>query len=227
MHPLLVDRDDPAELLKRVREPDRYIRELQDLWRDEQRRRREFVEALTPDDKAEWINGEAVYHSPARHAHNAAVNSLSTLLSNWRLGGGNITVTVQKQMMELARSNYEPDVAVWLRSTHVPEPDQLLYPACDLVVEVLSESSVKRDRGPKYIDYAAAGISEYWIVDADAETVEQYQEVDGAYRIQAVHRDDSCIRSFVLPGFEIRLLAVFDFAVQTTEARRLLAGDPL
>lgn len=227
MDPMLVDRDDPGELLKRISEPEEYIGQLQRLWQDEQRRRRAFVEKLTPERKAEWINGEAVYHSPARHAHNAAVGSLFALLNDYRRAGAEITVTVEKQMIELARSNYEPDVAVWLASTHQPEPGQVLYPPCDLVVEVLSEKTAKRDRGDKYVDYAAAGIREYWIVDADARTIEQYEDHDGAYRVLGIHREGDRLRSVAIEGFEILVAAVFNFAVQAAEGKRLSSGKAL
>ncbi|GAB2598351.1 Uma2 family endonuclease [Spirosoma areae] len=38
-------------------------------------------------------------------------------------------------------------------------------PAPDLVIEVLSKSTARRDRGVKFTDYAANGIAEYWIVN--------------------------------------------------------------
>ena len=48
------------------------------------------------------------------------------------------------------------------------------FPPPDLVVEVLSESTEKRDRGVKFEDFAAHGVGEYWMIDADKETLEQY-----------------------------------------------------
>ncbi len=43
--------------------------------------------------------------------------------------------------------------------------DQVLFPAPDLVVAVLSESTKSNDRGIKFKDYEAHGIVEYWLVD--------------------------------------------------------------
>lgn len=143
------------------------------------------------------------------------------LLTDYRRGGGPITVTVEKQMIELACSNLEPDVAVWLRSNHVPDPAQVIYPACDLVVEVLSESSVKRDRGTKYVEYAEAGIADYWIVDADLKRVERYRERDGVYVAEGVFGTGDTLTSLALPALSFDAGALFEFALQDSEGRRL------
>jgi Uma2 family endonuclease len=37
----------------------------------------------------------------------------------------------------------------------------------DLVVGITSPESISRDRGEKYVEYEAAGIPEYWLIDAD------------------------------------------------------------
>jgi Uma2 family endonuclease len=44
----------------------------------------------------------------------------------------------------------------------------------DLVVEILSPSSVKRDKVSKVEAYARFGVPEYWIVDMGNEALEQY-----------------------------------------------------
>jgi Uma2 family endonuclease len=44
-----------------------------------------------------------------------------------------------------------------------------------LAVEVLSPSTASRDRGKKRRIYQAAGVGEYWIVDADARIVERWE----------------------------------------------------
>ena len=43
-------------------------------------------------------------------------------------------------------------------------PERLLGPA-DLVVELISDNSVTRDRRDKFGEYAAAGVPEYWLFD--------------------------------------------------------------
>ncbi|MBQ4417540.1 MAG: Uma2 family endonuclease [Butyrivibrio sp.] len=66
----------------------------------------------------------------------------------------------------------EPDVLV------VCDPDKLKEDGChgapDLCVEVVSESSRKRDYLIKLMKYGNAGVREYWIVDRDHNRITVY-----------------------------------------------------
>lgn len=53
-----------------------------------------------------------------------------------------------------------------------------IYGAPDLVIEVLSPSTRKKDMQLKYHKYGNAGVREYWIVDPSNKTVIQYNLVD-------------------------------------------------
>ena len=54
-------------------------------------------------------------------------------------------------------------------------------PAPELVVELVSPSQESRDYRYKRSEYAARGISEYWVVDAIAQKVTIFQWVEGFY----------------------------------------------
>lgn len=62
-----------------------------------------------------------------------------------------------------------------------------IYGAPNLIVEVLSPSTAKNDRGYKMQLYARFGIGEYWIVDPINKTIEIYLLTDGVYSIEAVY----------------------------------------
>ena len=64
-----------------------------------------------------------------------------------------------------------------------------IYGAPDLVVEVLSPSTMMHDRGPKMRHYAAAGVKEYWIVSPEMKSVEVYYNQDGRFEIVATYVD--------------------------------------
>lgn len=117
---------------------------------------------MTPNDKAEFINGSVIVHSPSRARHVLVVTRITVLLHAYvqhrRLG----LVTAEKALISLTRNDYEPDVAFFGRSkADTIGAETLLFPAPDLVVEVLSESTEARDRGVKHVDYAAHGVTEY------------------------------------------------------------------
>jgi len=78
----------------------------------------------------------------------------------------------------------------------------------DLVVEVLSPSSVKRDRVMKLHSYARFGVPEYWIVDPLNVTLEKYVliEKNQPYLLVDVYSADEIVVSQHLPcvGFQVK-----------------------
>lgn len=103
---------------------------------------------------------------------------------------------------------------------HVVTPGGL-QGAPDLVVEIISPSSMKRDRGDKMKLYERCGIGEYWLVDARTRSVEVYVNglVNGVqdFVLRDVFFIDTAlestatviVRSVVLPDFTMPLVAVF------------------
>lgn len=78
----------------------------------------------------------------------------------------------------------------------VCDPDKIrsdgVYGAPDLVVEVLSPSTARYDRGRKKDVYERCGVREYWIVSPTDKMVEQYFLEDGKlvlHDVYAVHPD--------------------------------------
>lgn len=65
----------------------------------------------------------------------------------------------------------------------------------DLVVEIVSPSSLKRDKLRKLKLYAASGIPEYWIVDPAGGTLEQHMLYEGRYDLCNIYIGDESVRS--------------------------------
>lgn len=62
-----------------------------------------------------------------------------------------------------------------------------VHGAPDLVVEVLSLGTAKRDRGYKKDMYEKSGVREYWIVSPKEKTVEVYLLEDGHFRLDGAY----------------------------------------
>jgi len=73
---------------------------------------------------------------------------------------------------------FVPDIAVVCNKDIIKE-DDAIYGAPDLIVEVLSPSTSKRDRGYKKEIYGKYGVREYWLVDTTNRTIEIYTQKDG------------------------------------------------
>lgn len=184
--------------------------------------RRHFYEIIEEDKKMEFINGEIVFHSPAKLRHTNSVKLLTTLLSSFVIRHDLGFVGSEKMLISLTRNDYEPDICFFEKARSRDfKSDQMQFPALDLVVEVLSPTTEKHDRETKFQDYAAHGIKEYWIIDAEHETIEQYLLQDEEYELMLKAKDGS-IQSVVLPDFSIRNRAVFDEKVNLEELKKLI-----
>ena len=81
--------------------------------------------------------------------------------------------------------------------------------APDMVVEILSKSSLGRDRVLKFNRYLKAGIREYWIVEPDSKTATVYILDNGRYYSTAYAETDNA-PVHVLEGCTINLTDVFE-----------------
>ena len=101
-------------------------------------------------------------------------------------------------------------------------PKQMQFPAPDFVAEVVSPSTEHNDKVIKFEDYAAHGIHEYWIIDPETETVEQYLVGDdSSYKLQ-IKATTGVLTSRVIQGFSIPVRAIFDEAENLAALRSLL-----
>jgi Uma2 family endonuclease len=79
----------------------------------------------------------------------------------------------------------------------------------DLVVEILSPGTRRRDLTVKRDLYAQFGVREYWVVDPEAQTVEVLERVGNSFRSVPLSKDGA-IQSRVLPGLRLTLETVFE-----------------
>lgn len=189
----------------------RQLEVLNEAMREEQKRRERFYEEMTPSQKVEFINGYTVLHSPARWQHTKALGRLSALLSAYVDRHGLGEVGAEKVLVSLSRNDYKPDIAFFAKEKSAAfHVDQMIFPAPDLAVEVLSPGTERLDRRAKKEDYARHGVTEYWIVAPATQTVEQYQLTGSDYRLLGTWQVDDQIVSISIPGFRVPVRAIFD-----------------
>ncbi len=103
----------------------------------------------------------------------------------------------------------EPDLLVVLREHLDRIGRQVVEGPPDVVVEILSPGTARRDLGPKRRAYEAAGVVEYWIVDPESESVEVLTLEQGRYQRFGLFRRTEVLRSQLLPALEISLAEIF------------------
>ncbi|MEO0734219.1 MAG: Uma2 family endonuclease, partial [Bacteroidota bacterium] len=200
--------------------PERILQQVRTALKEEAAERAAFREWLKPDVKAEFINGAIIMHSPAKRRHNQAVKFISSLLDMHAERHNAGEVAIEKALAALERNDVEPDICFWKTATAATFTDEMdVYPAPDLVVEVLSNSTKGRDRGIKKDAYLLDGVTEYWIVDAKMHTVEQFvlkeKHHDAPiYELKGKFSGDDTITSVVLSDFTIPTQACFERAAR-------------
>lgn len=158
----------------------------------------QFLTELNEDVHAEWVNGETILFMPPKPEHQDVVSFLLVLIKLYvdHLQLGKV-LTAPVEMKPTPQSNSrEPDLLfVANENVHRIGEAKLEGPA-DLVIEVISTESVRRDTVDKRLEYEREGIREYWIIDRRgghqsatfyvADNHGQYQQADidakGIYR---------------------------------------------
>ncbi len=153
---------------------------------------REFLEMEFDDDDRythlhELLNGELVRHlSAPSPLHQRTVARINDALR---------TYVIPRQLGEV----FFAPLAVFLDEFNAPQPDLLFIPTADahfvteqgiegvptMVVEVISPTSIVRDRVTKKEIYERVGVAEYWIVDPQYREIEVYALSDGRYRLHS------------------------------------------
>jgi len=156
---------------------------------------------------AEWVDGEVIQLMTASDRHQDLVRWLITLLSLFVEAydlGWLRPAPFNMQLPHLNRGR-EPDILfVSADRLHIVRQVQLAE-AADLAIEITSPESMGRDRGDKFVEYEAAGVREYWLIDPDRKQAEFYQLTEtGRYRL-ATFDSQGCFHSSVLPGFWLKV----------------------
>lgn len=199
-----------------------YQRRISHLLEAEQARREQFIATVWNRKKIEFINGEVIAQSPSQLKEIQAYQHLLTILDSFVSIHNLGFVGAETLMISLTRNDYEPDVCFFgPEKAEAITPDQMRLPAPDFIAEVLSESTAARDRGVKFDDYAAHGVEEYWIIDPDAEIVEQYF-LDGDEYQLAFKVASGVLTSRAVQGFTIPVAAIFDAKVNLDALHQLL-----
>lgn len=159
------------------------------------------------DVHAELVNGDVQIMTPASNKHQDLVRWFMAIFSLFaethRLG---VVRSAPLTMRIPGKDSHgrAPDVMfVSTERLDILKPTFLAEPA-DLVIEIISPESVGRDRGEKFVEYEAAGVREYWLIDPDREQAEFYRLADdGRYRLQPT--PDGRYESEILSGFWLKI----------------------
>ena len=137
---------------------------------------------LFPNDgnRHEIINGRHYMNGAPNPRHQSVSRHIKfQLFQQIELAGLGEVINAPIDLQLSETDVVQPDLVVVLRDNRIITTTKIRG-VPDLVVEILSTSTRNYDRQLKKQLYEQAGIPEYWIVDPENQTVDQYRLADDA-----------------------------------------------
>ena len=118
-----------------------------------------------------------------------------------------VVLPIANKIRNKATTVVQPDIMVICNPFIIEE--KAIFGVPNLIIEILSEGTAPKDKGVKYDVYEEAGVSEYWIVSPEYQTVEVFLLENGKYSKKYVLDKTEKIKPYTLPDLEIDLKEVF------------------
>jgi Uma2 family endonuclease len=169
---------------------------------------------LFPDDgkRHELIDGEHYVTPSPNMKHQAVSGNLHGLI--WNYLKQHAVGKVYPAPLDVVFSHFdvvEPDLLYVSEARREVLTATNVQGAPDLVVEIGSPSTRRRDEKLKHQLYERFNVTEYWVVDPDVDVVRVYRLQDGKYlRAQELSLDHGDVLTTpLLPGLELPLSEIF------------------
>ena len=136
----------------------------------------------------EIIEGVKKFMSPSPHfKHGSIVGNLIIIFGNYFWKNPVAKFIGDNMDVHLPDGNvFKPDFSVICDKSIIKE-DGKIHGVPDLIVEILSHSTIKNDRGIKKDIYERNGVKEYWIIDYWNKNIEVYYLVGGRFYLDCVY----------------------------------------
>jgi len=136
--------------------------------------------------KYELLDGKIYYMAGASSNHNAIKGNIYRIFGNF-LKGKKCRAFVDGEDVHFNEKDIAvPDVMIVCNRDIIKEDG--IYGVPDLIVEILSKSTAKRDIGYKKDLYGKYGVKEYWIVSQAECSVQVYLLKDGVYVFDNIYQ---------------------------------------
>ncbi len=168
--------------------------------------------ALLPDDgnRYEIIGGQLIVSPSPTYRHQRVSFKLTSVLDAHLSATGNGQAVAAPMDVHLSSNDVvQPDLLVVLNGQSGIIQDHGIWGAPDLVIEILSPSSISNDFLRKSKLYERFGVREYWIVNPESATV-SVQTLDGErYALSVDFGPGDTLTSAVLDGFTLDVALIF------------------
>ena len=167
---------------------------------------------LTDDKRYEVINGR-LYEMPApTPLHQRILKRLLNILTGFAELKENRGEILPSPIDVVLGDRYvlQPDIVFISKERLGIIGEKAIMGPPDLVVEIISPATIRRDTVVKKGIYEKFGVKEYWIVYPEEKAVEVWVLNDkGEYELFSVAEGEGKVKSKVLDGLEVELREVF------------------
>lgn len=162
----------------------------------------------------ELLRGRIIMNPPAGWPHApVGVNIIVPLGSFVRTHGLGVVLESSAGYDLPSGDTIEPDISFIaherLTAGPAPQPGQFVRIVPNLIVEILSPATARRDRTEKKAIYQENGVEEYWLVDTKLREVTVYTLTGKRFGRGKVYTARDLLSSRTLSGFTLRLSEVF------------------
>lgn len=171
-----------------------------------------FADLMSFDEneRYEIYDGRLISMAPAPNIyHQRLVGRLHLLLAGFVQSRELGEVIVAPMDVILSEDNTAQPDLLFIARENAGIVKNWVFGAPDLVVEVLSPSSIRRDRYDKLEQYARFGVKEYWIVDPANRSLEILILQDKRFVVHSSAAETGQVQSRVLDGLFIDLAQLF------------------
>ncbi|HLG73521.1 MAG TPA: Uma2 family endonuclease [Chloroflexota bacterium] len=165
----------------------------------------------TPDDgkRYEIIDGELYVSAAPFTKHQRAVWNFIDFFKDAERAGYGRGYSAPTDVMFDEYNVVEPDLLFVLAENRAVIKEANIQGAPDILVEVLSSSTRKRDAGVKMQLYARFGVRFYYIIDPEDETVQPYELAESDYRELPLLKGQDAITCPLFPGISMPVSKLF------------------
>jgi len=177
-----------------------------------------YNDYLQWDDGQRWelIEGIAFSMTPApSRKHQQVSMELARQIANFLKGKQcevysspfDVRLPAKNEPDNEVKTVVQPDISVICDKTKLD--DRGCRGAPDLIIEIVSPFTARKDLKDKMFLYERSGVKEYWIVHPEEKILMRYKLENNRYGRAEIFSQEDTLRTLLLEGLEIDLAAVF------------------
>ncbi|GJD70648.1 Uma2 family endonuclease [Methylobacterium gnaphalii] len=165
-----------------------------------------LCEAVEEGERLEYIDGQVIRMMVGGStAHPALTQRLDNLIGDRFAPGGPCASFRETMRLQAGTARFYPDVSVACGDTVEPDPETKSVNSATVILEVLSPSAERCDRGRKWLKYKALpDLRHFVLVAQDQRRVEVFHRQGSGWHYQLPQGPDAILRLDAI-GVEMRL----------------------